>query len=290
MPSAVERRRGEHRSPRGVNIRATRWCTRPAGGRNLTRAAGGLGADLAIVATRSLLGTLAGHTPQDERLCAMQLGDIGVWRRRQDGADGLAELEALGFGALWVGGSPSLEDARPFLERSSTLTIATGILNVWQHDPADVAQQHAELTREYPGRFLLGIGIGHPEATAEYTSPLARMRAFFDGLDAAAQPVPRDERAAAALGPKMLELAAQRSLGPTPTSSPPSTRASRASRRGRRADRAGARGRGRDRSRTSRARRPASTRRSTWACATTPRISCASASPNATSATAAATG
>jgi probable F420-dependent oxidoreductase len=143
----------------------------------------------------------------------MHLGDIGIWRRRQDGAGGLAELEALGFSALWVGSSPSLEDARPFLERSSTLTIATGILNVWQHDPADVAEQHAELTREFPGRFLLGIGIGHPEATAEYTSPLARMRAFFDGLDGAAQPVPRDERAAAALGPKMLELAAQRSLG-----------------------------------------------------------------------------
>jgi probable F420-dependent oxidoreductase len=143
----------------------------------------------------------------------MTVGQIGIWRRRQDGADALAELEALGFGALWVGSSPSLENVRPFLERSSTMTIATGILNVWQHDPADVADQHAELTREFPGRFLLGIGIGHPEATAEYTSPLARMRAFFDGLDAAAHPVPRDERVAAALGPKMLELAAQRSLG-----------------------------------------------------------------------------
>jgi probable F420-dependent oxidoreductase len=146
----------------------------------------------------------------------MQLGDIGVWRRRQDGADGLAELEALGFGALWVGSSPSLEDARPFLERSSTLTIATGILNVWQHDPADVARQHAELTREYPGRFLLGIGIGHPEATSRYDKPLATMRAFFDGLDAADPPVPRDERCAAALGPKMLDLAAERSLGTHP--------------------------------------------------------------------------
>jgi probable F420-dependent oxidoreductase len=143
----------------------------------------------------------------------MELAEIGIWRPRQHGTDALGELEALGFGALWVGSSPSLEHVRPFLERSSTLTIATGILNVWQHDAADVAAQHAELAREFPGRFLLGIGIGHPEATAEYTSPLARMRAFFDGLDAAAHPVPRDERAAAALGPKMLELAAQRSLG-----------------------------------------------------------------------------
>ena len=143
----------------------------------------------------------------------MELGEIGIWRPRQHGTDALAELEALGFTALWVGSSPALADVRPFLERSSAMTIATGILNVWQHDPADVAEQHAELTREFPGRFLLGIGIGHPEATAEYTSPLARMGAFFDGLDAAARPVPRAERAAAALGPKMLELVAQRSLG-----------------------------------------------------------------------------
>jgi probable F420-dependent oxidoreductase len=143
----------------------------------------------------------------------MQLGQIGIWRRRHDGAGAVAEIEALGFTTLWVGGSPSLAQAKPFLEASSTLTVATGILNVWQHEPADVAEQRAELVREFPGRFLLGIGVGHPEATAEYTSPLARMRAFFDGLDAAPEPVPREERVAAALGPRMLELAAQRSLG-----------------------------------------------------------------------------
>jgi probable F420-dependent oxidoreductase len=143
----------------------------------------------------------------------MQLGAIGIWRRRHDGVEGVAEIEALGYGALWVGGSPSVAQARAFLERSSTITVATGILNVWQHEPADVAAQRAELVRAFPGRFLLGIGVGHPEATAEYSSPLARMRAFFDGLDAAPQPVPRGERVAAALGPRMLALAAQRSLG-----------------------------------------------------------------------------
>ena len=137
------------------------------------------------------------------------------WGRSESGGatrtalDGVGEIEALGYGTLWVGGSPSVEQARPFLERSSTLTVATGILNVWQHEPADVAAQRAELARAFPGRFLLGIGVGHPEATAEYVSPLAKMRAFFDGLDAAPEPVPKDERVAAALGPKMLELAAQ---------------------------------------------------------------------------------
>jgi probable F420-dependent oxidoreductase len=143
----------------------------------------------------------------------MKLGTIGIWRRHQEGQEGVAEIEAAGFGALWVGGSPSLEQVRPFLERSSTLTVATGILNVWQHEPADVAAQRAELVRAFPGRFLLGIGVGHPEATAEYESPLAKMSAFFDGLDAAPEPVPKDERVAAALGPKMLDLAARRSLG-----------------------------------------------------------------------------
>jgi probable F420-dependent oxidoreductase len=143
----------------------------------------------------------------------MRIGQFGIWHRHQDGTGAVAEIEALGFTTLWLGASPSVDQARPFLEASSTLTVATGILNVWQHDPADVAGQRADLARDFPGRFLLGIGVGHPEATAQYTSPLARMRAFFDGLDAAPEPVPRDERVAAALGPRMLELAAQRSLG-----------------------------------------------------------------------------
>jgi probable F420-dependent oxidoreductase len=126
------------------------------------------------------------------------------------------ELEALGFGALWVGGSPTLADVRPFLERSSTLTVATGILNVWRNEPGDVAAEHERLNEEFDARFLLGIGVGHPEATSRYDKPLAAMRAFFDGLDAAERPVPRDERLAAALGPKMLDLAAERSLGAHP--------------------------------------------------------------------------
>ena len=146
----------------------------------------------------------------------MRLGRIGIWRRHQPGPGIVPELEALGYGALWLGSSPSLAHVRPYLDASEEITIATGILNIWQHEPADVAAQHAELTRAYPGSFLLGIGVGHPEATSDYTRPLSAMRAFFDGLDAAAEPVPREERIAAALGPKMLELAAERSLGTHP--------------------------------------------------------------------------
>ena len=141
----------------------------------------------------------------------MELGEIGIWRLRRHGVEGVDEIEALGYSALWLGGSPATADARPYLEATSAMTIATGILNVWQHEPAEAAAGYRELAREFPGRFLLGIGIGHPEATSDYTRPLATMRAFFDGLDEGG--VPEQERIAAALGPKMLDLARERSLG-----------------------------------------------------------------------------
>jgi probable F420-dependent oxidoreductase len=148
------------------------------------------------------------------------LGRIGIWIPRTVGTDAVPEIEALGYGALWLGLSPSLEQARPFLEASGSMTVATGILNVWQHEPADVAAGHAELQRAFGGRFLLGIGIGHPEATQEYEKPLTKMRNFFDGLDGADPPVPREQRLAAALGPKMLDLAGERSLGAHPYLTP----------------------------------------------------------------------
>jgi probable F420-dependent oxidoreductase len=145
----------------------------------------------------------------------MDIGRIGIWRsRRRGGAGAAADIEELGFGALWIGGSPSLAQVRPYLDASSTIPVATGILNVWQHEPATVAAEHAQLQRDFPDRFLLGIGIGHPEATSDYTRPLTTMREFFDGLDAGG--VPHEQRVAAALGPKMLDLAKERSLGTHP--------------------------------------------------------------------------
>lgn len=146
----------------------------------------------------------------------MTLGEIGIWQGHALGTDAVREVEALGFAALWLGGNPSVDDARPFLEASEKLVIATGILNVWQHKPADVAARHVEVSAAFPGRFLLGIGIGHREAVGEYTRPLGTMKAFFDGLDDAETPVPKEERLAAALGPKMLDLSAERSLGTHP--------------------------------------------------------------------------
>jgi len=150
----------------------------------------------------------------------MALGTLGIWRRHPDGMGPIAELESLGYGTLWLGVSPSLEQTRPWLEASSTITVATGILNVWRHEAADVAVGHAGLRRDFGERFLLGVGIGHPEATSDYSRPLSTMREFLDGLDAADPPVPRAERVVAALGPKMLDLAAERSLGAHPYFTP----------------------------------------------------------------------
>jgi probable F420-dependent oxidoreductase len=147
----------------------------------------------------------------------MELGRIGIWlsRNRVDVAVA-PEIEALGYGAIWVGGSPSVEQMRPWIEATERVPVASGILNIWQHDPADVAEGFAAVERDHPGRFLLGIGVGHPEATSDYTRPLSAMRTFFDGLDEGDAPVPRDRRVAAALGPRMLDLAAERSLGTHP--------------------------------------------------------------------------
>jgi probable F420-dependent oxidoreductase len=153
-------------------------------------------------------------------LYAMALGQFGIWRRYQDGTGAAREIEALGFGALWLGGSPTIDQARPFLEQTQTLTVTTAILNVWRSEPADVAAGHARLRSEFGGRFLLGIGIGHPESTGVYAKPLTKMRDFLDGLDAAEQPVPRDQRFLAALRPKMLDLAADRTLGAHPYFTP----------------------------------------------------------------------
>lgn len=155
----------------------------------------------------------------------MDLGKVGVWTTyhaigEEHAGEAARVVEDLGFGTFWLGGSPRLPATRPLLEATSRLIVATGIVNVWQNEPAELAAQHAELAGAFPGRLLLGIGIGHPEATSEYARPLSSMRGFLDGLDAAPEPVPRAERCLAALGPKMLELSAARSLGAIPYFTP----------------------------------------------------------------------
>ncbi len=151
----------------------------------------------------------------------MELGRFGVWTTHrtigeENAAEAAALVEDLGFGTFWLGGSPRLPSVRPLLSATDRLTVATGIVNVWQYEPADLAAEYAELEPEFGDRLLVGIGIGHPEATSDYKRPLATMRSFLDGLDAAPSPLPADRRCLAALRPRMLELAAARSRGAIP--------------------------------------------------------------------------
>jgi probable F420-dependent oxidoreductase len=148
----------------------------------------------------------------------MKLGQFGVWTSyraigEQNAGEAAKLVEDLGFDVFWLGGSPQLPALRPLLEGSERIVVATGVLNVWQSEPEQVASDFAALSDDYAGRVLLGIGIGHPEATSEYRRPLSAMRAFLDGLDAAATVVPRERRCLAALRPKMLELSAERASG-----------------------------------------------------------------------------
>jgi probable F420-dependent oxidoreductase len=96
------------------------------------------------------------------------------------------------------------------------MVVATGIANVWTYDPLDLASEYAELERDFPGRVLVGIGIGHPEATSDYTRPLTAMRGFLDVLDRPESRIPQERRVLAALAPKMLALSAERALGAAP--------------------------------------------------------------------------
>ena len=126
------------------------------------------------------------------------------------------EIEALGYGAVWVGGSPpaELDWVEPILEQTTTLQVATGIVNIWTAAAGPVAESFHRIEAAYPGRFLLGIGVGHPEAHQEYRKPIDALTDYLDKLDEYG--VPKDRRVVAALGPKVLKLSAERSAGAHP--------------------------------------------------------------------------
>ncbi|OBH16003.1 LLM class F420-dependent oxidoreductase [Mycolicibacter sinensis] len=144
------------------------------------------------------------------------LGRYGVWTFGAPTPEQATEIERLGYGAIWVGGSPAAELSfvEPLLAATSTLQVATGIVNVWSAPAPAVAESFHRIEAAYPGRFLLGIGVGHAEATAEYRSPYRALVDYLDALDA--DGVPTSRRVLAALGPKVLKLAAERSAGAHP--------------------------------------------------------------------------
>lgn len=157
----------------------------------------------------------------------MELGRIGIWSRhlwgeRASVMEAAAELEDLGYGALWFPNAPrTFERARDLLDATRRIVVAPGIASIWTHTAADAAAAHHALTQAHPGRFLLGLGVSHAhlvdrEEPGRYSRPLTKMREYLDSLDAAPTPVPIEQRILAALGPRMLELARNRSAGAHP--------------------------------------------------------------------------
>jgi probable F420-dependent oxidoreductase len=144
------------------------------------------------------------------------LGRFGVWTFGAVKPEQAAEIEKLGYGAVWIGGSPAgdLNYVEPILERTETLQVATGIVNVWTAQAKQVAEAYHRIEDAFPGRFLLGIGIGHPEHTEKYRKPYDVLVEYLDVLDE--ECVPTSRRVVAALGPKVLKLSAQRSAGAHP--------------------------------------------------------------------------
>ncbi|MBB4714963.1 putative F420-dependent oxidoreductase [Streptomyces luteogriseus] len=151
------------------------------------------------------------------------VGRYGIWSvglrsedpdRRGELAEAAAELEELGYGALWLGGNSSAAHAAPLIEATSKLTVGTSIQSIWQHEPDAAATAFADLESAHPGRFLLGLGVSHAKRVEQYARPYSALVEHLDGLDAAG--VPADRRLLAALGPKSLRLARDRAAGSIP--------------------------------------------------------------------------
>jgi probable F420-dependent oxidoreductase len=134
----------------------------------------------------------------------------------QLGPEQAVEIERLGYGAVWVGGSTSadLSFVEPILAQTESLTVATGIVNIWWSAAKPVAESYHRIEQAYPGRFVLGVGAGHPEHIEVYRKPYDALVEYLDELDRYA--VPTSRRVVAALGDGVLGLAARRSAGAHP--------------------------------------------------------------------------
>ena len=153
-----------------------------------------------------------------------QIGRIGIWsaelRHGDDAevADAAAELDELGYGALWIPGemTPNLPtDLDRLLAATRNTTVASGIINIWMDPASDVGAWWRALATEDAERVLLGLGVSHGATVGDaYRKPLTAMRGYLDELSAAG--VPGDRTCLAALGPKMVELARDRTAGAHP--------------------------------------------------------------------------
>lgn len=156
-----------------------------------------------------------GATMTDSAVSKPNLGRFGTFGLKVT-PEQARDIEALGYGAVWVGGSPpaELDWAEPILEATTTLQVATGIVNIWKAAAKPVAESFHRIDKAYPGRFLLGIGVGHPEAITQYRKPYNALVEYLDELDEYG--VPAHRRVVAALGPRVLKLSAQRAAGAHP--------------------------------------------------------------------------
>ncbi|MFI5685747.1 LLM class F420-dependent oxidoreductase [Streptomyces sp. NPDC051636] len=151
------------------------------------------------------------------------VGRYGIWSvglrsedpsRRGEPAEAAAELQELGYGAVWLGGSSAAHHALPLLEATDTLAVGTSIQSIWQYGAGASAAGFAEVEAAHPGRFVLGLGVSHAKLADQYRRPYSALVAYLDALDAAG--VPAGRRVLAALGPKTLELSRDRAAGAVP--------------------------------------------------------------------------
>ena len=151
----------------------------------------------------------------------MQLGAFGVWQPSYlTTVDMAREIEEIGFPTLWISGeSPDLAHAGELLAAPGKLMIGTSIVNIWRGEPTTTAEAYLRIAERFPGRFLLGLGVGHREQNGPCAKPMAALSRYLDVLDRHGVPV--QNRALAALGPRALELARQRAGGVVPYLVPP---------------------------------------------------------------------
>jgi probable F420-dependent oxidoreductase len=148
---------------------------------------------------------------------SVEIGKYGIWMRSSSATTQLArEIEEMGYGSLWAGGSPSgdLAHVEELLAATDRLAVATGIVNMWRDDARTVAESYHRIQQHHPDRFLLGVGISHPESIPEYESPYQTMVRYLGELDDAG--VPKHHMVLAALGPRSLRLSADKTAGSHP--------------------------------------------------------------------------
>ncbi len=171
----------------------------------------------------------SGPSPRD---LAARLGPVGVWCSQLQwqpatrAQEAVGEIEELGYGAVWVGeatGKEVMTHAAILLAAGGRIVVATGIASIWARDPMAMANAGRTLAEAYPGRFVMGLGVSHPflnePRDRPYQRPLSAMRDYLEAMDSAPYVGPEADmppRLLAALGPKMTELARDRTFGAHP--------------------------------------------------------------------------